>query len=164
MSIFYPAPGSVDYGHCLEQNILPENLSLMRSSALPLSDITSRLQSVTLLRLARIVNFIKSVKGANATLPPPESYCEQRWVGDRCAAYEQGGGSYRRGADFSLTEREKLSLKLLQWFLHDGIIRGVEGNAKVFEHFTDVDLSRFFLGELNKCESNISGKYDETVK
>lgn len=60
-SVFYPAPGSRDYGICQRENILPASFALMRSTALPLDHTTSRLQAATLLRLTRILNYLKSL-------------------------------------------------------------------------------------------------------
>ncbi len=62
VSVFYPAPGSADFKKCEQLGILPEHLSLMRSSALPISDMTTRLEILTLLRLGRILNFMKLLK------------------------------------------------------------------------------------------------------
>jgi tRNA A37 methylthiotransferase MiaB len=62
VSVFYPAPGSADFKRCEQLGILPEHLSLMRSSALPLSHTTTRLEILTLLRLGRILNFMKLLK------------------------------------------------------------------------------------------------------
>ena len=80
LSVFYPAPGSVDYNICREKNLLPEHFSLMRSSALPICDTTSRLSLVTLLRLTRILNFMKSIqvenKGKNEKVPQAEAFGE----------------------------------------------------------------------------------------
>ena len=72
LSIYYPAPGSLDYKLYKNKNIIPEHFSLMRSSALPLNNTTSRIQAVTLLRLARILNFMKSLKKTNSALPKLE--------------------------------------------------------------------------------------------
>ncbi len=62
VSVFYPAPGSSDYEICKEQNLLPKDLSLYRSTALPLSHTTTRKESLTLLRLGRILNFMKHME------------------------------------------------------------------------------------------------------
>ncbi|MGO9311206.1 MAG: B12-binding domain-containing radical SAM protein [Syntrophobacteraceae bacterium] len=64
VSVFYPAPGSADFEKCRVQNLLPPELSLMRSTALPISDTTTREDSITLLRLGRILNFFKSLDTA----------------------------------------------------------------------------------------------------
>ncbi|MCP3951131.1 MAG: B12-binding domain-containing radical SAM protein, partial [Desulfobacterales bacterium] len=60
VSIFYPAPGSLDYTRCQQRGLLPKRFGLMRATALPIDQKTSRLESVTLLRLGRILNFMKS--------------------------------------------------------------------------------------------------------
>ncbi len=59
LSIFYPAPGSLDYEICRKLEILPTYFSRMRSTAFPLDHTTSRIQAVTLLRLCRILNYLK---------------------------------------------------------------------------------------------------------
>jgi radical SAM superfamily enzyme YgiQ (UPF0313 family) len=59
ISIFYPAPGSRDYELSQTHELLPDHFSAMRSSALPLSHTTTRKEAATLIRLARILNFIK---------------------------------------------------------------------------------------------------------
>jgi len=64
VSVFYPAPGSADFEKCRVQNLLPPVLTLMRSTALPISDTTTREDSITLLRLGRILNFFKSLDSA----------------------------------------------------------------------------------------------------
>ena len=135
LSIYYPAPGSLDYKLCKDKNILPEHFSLMRSSALPLNDTTSRIQAVTLLRLARIVNFIKSLKKSNDTISAPEPV-----------------------PDFFLddivesTDRLEISKKLLQYFLYDGKIRGVNSDGKIYSHIIDIDLTLQFIKQLKPIE------------
>ena len=71
LSIFYPAPGSPDYKLCKTFDLLPETFSLLRASALPLSHTTSRTESVTLLRLTRILNFMKLLIDQGQKIPPP---------------------------------------------------------------------------------------------
>lgn len=62
VSVYYPSPGSTTYRLCQERGLLPDHLSLTRSTALPLSDKTTRLESLTLLRLGRLLNFMKSIQ------------------------------------------------------------------------------------------------------
>ncbi len=57
VSVFYPAPGSADFEKCRAQNLLPAALSQWRSTALPISGTTTREDSITLLRLARVTQF-----------------------------------------------------------------------------------------------------------
>jgi len=130
LSIFYPAPGSLDYKVCKEQGLLPKDFSLMRSTALPLDNKTSRLEAVTLLRLARILNFIKSHIDIHGQLPLTKDF-------------SPGGLSN------SLT-RESISLKLIQWFLKDGIIRGVDKKGEIYTHTADFKLCQNFIQKLKK--------------
>ncbi|HIE06699.1 MAG TPA: radical SAM protein, partial [Desulfarculaceae bacterium] len=125
LSVFYPAPGSLDYKRAADLGILPPHLSLMRSSTLPLNHTTSRLEAVTLLRLSRIINFIKSLEQDQIPMPAPRSFC-----------------------DFEMpaqAERLERGLLLLGWFLGDGIIRGITPEGEVFEHPTALELTRKFI-------------------
>ncbi len=130
LSIFYPAPGSLDYGYCEKNNLLPGHFTQMRSTALPISDTTTRLEAVTLLRLSRILNFIKHLKGSRQELPKAEP----------CSATKIDYGY----------DREWLSISLLKWFLYDGKIRGVSKNGNVYEHLVDTSLTDLFAAFLKK--------------
>ena len=126
-SIFYPAPGSADYALCASMGLLPENFSRMRSSALPLSHTTSRRESITLLRLSRIVNFMKSLIDRGVPLPDPAP------------------------ATVRITnpnDRNDAGRQLLQFFLYDGAIRGVSPHGEVFDHEISLELSKKFLAGL----------------
>ncbi|MCK5914812.1 MAG: radical SAM protein, partial [Deltaproteobacteria bacterium] len=125
LSVFYPAPGSLDYQRAVDLGILPQHLSLMRSSTLPLNHTTSRLETVTLLRLSRIINFIKSLEKEQVKLPRPQSFC-----------------GADPGADL---ERSEKGILLLSWFLADGIIRGITPEGDVYEHPTALHLTRKFI-------------------
>ena len=129
LSIFYPAPGSLDYQACIDKNILPDTYSLMRSTALPISDTTTRPQAATLLRLSRIINFMKYLLDNGHTLPDPEPFSDTF-----CAS--------------GPPERLETSIQLLQWFLHDGLIRGVSPLGGIFTHICDTDLTRQFLEKI----------------
>jgi hypothetical protein len=125
LSVFYPAPGSRDFETAKNLGILPENHSLCRSSAVPISHTTSRLQSVTLLRLSRIINFMKAVIDKNRSIPSSaELSCE----------------SLANGLD-----RFQIGLLLLKGFLYDGDIRGVMPDGIIYRHSVDHDLVRRFL-------------------
>lgn len=124
VSVFYPAPGSPDYERCEKSNLLPAHFACMRSAALPLSHTTTRLESVTLLRLGRILNFIKSLIDMGFPIPAPlPATVEIENPHDRI---ESGK-------------------KLLQYFLYDGKIRGVTKDGNVFEHCIDIPLAKEFL-------------------
>jgi len=125
LSIFYPAPGSLDYNRANALDILPPHLSLMRSSALPLNQMANRGKTATLLRLSRIINFIKSLQKEQISLPAPRPF---------------------HNLDLSAnSERTEKGLLLLSWFFNDGVLRGITPEGEVYEHPTVLDLTRKFL-------------------
>jgi len=124
VSIFYPAPGSLDYELCEDHELLPIGFSCLRSSALPLSHTTTRKEAVTVLRLARILNFIKSLLDQKIPLPDASSAAIQ--VNDPANRLETGK-------------------RVLSRFLADGKICGVTPQGQVFEHHISAKLSRLFL-------------------
>jgi hypothetical protein len=124
VSIFYPAPGSRDFEACAERGLLPRHFSLMRSTALPLAHTTDRLESATLLRLGRILNFMKSILDHGATIPQPYPFKET------CTA--------------SPHDRMALGRQLLRAFLYDGRIRGVTPDGQVYAHRIAAHLTRQF--------------------
>jgi radical SAM superfamily enzyme YgiQ (UPF0313 family) len=71
VSVFYPAPGSPDFDLCRRLDLLPSFLGRMRSSALPIEHTTRRIESVTLLRLGRLLNFMKYLLDHGLSLPAP---------------------------------------------------------------------------------------------
>jgi radical SAM superfamily enzyme YgiQ (UPF0313 family) len=131
VSVFYPAPGSRDFDLCQDHNLLPADFSRLRSSALPLSHTTSRREAVTLLRLARILNFMKFLLDQEIGFPdanPGEIQIHD--PSDRLSAGQQ----------------------LLSRFLADGKICGATTQGKVFEHHISERLSRQFLEGLASIE------------
>ncbi|MBI5592457.1 MAG: B12-binding domain-containing radical SAM protein [Deltaproteobacteria bacterium] len=132
VSVFYPSPGSVDYDLSVRLGILPEYLSLMRSSALPLSHTTSRIESVTLMRLGRLLNFIKSL-------------IDQE-IDFETEAAEDSNKS------MSLENRQESGIRLLQMFLADGRIRGITPDGGIYEHDVSLDLTRRFRNGLRSIE------------
>ena len=125
LSIFYPAPGSKDFDLCRNLGILPDHFSCMRSSALPIAHTTSRKEAVTLLRLARILNFMKSLVDAGIGIAKDATPAEIRLPNP--------------------ADRMETSRRLLSKFLHDGKIRGVTPEGKVFEHLISQKLTNAFL-------------------
>lgn len=115
LSVFYPSPGSADYELCRRLNLLPDHKSLTRSTALPLSHTTDRKETATLLRLGRIVNFMKYL------------VCNKK---DRSPATQKGR-------------------VLLEMFLKDGIIRGIDEKGGIYEQNISLSLSRQFLKKLD---------------
>jgi anaerobic magnesium-protoporphyrin IX monomethyl ester cyclase len=130
VSVFYPAPGSADYGRCKQMHLLPENYSLMRASALPLSHTTTRLETVTLLRLARVLNFMKCLRDKGLPLPTPRPWEEKRMdVGQ---------------------DRIEIGRHLLSGFLYDGIIRGVLPDGTIYDHDVSIELTQLLRQRLEE--------------
>ncbi len=129
LSVFYPAPGSHDYLACQKRGLLPSDFSLMRSTALPISDTTNRRQAVTLLRLSRILNFMKSCIELKLDVTSEK---------------------FKPSANISHMDRASASLQLLRWFMHDGIIRGFDRDGVVFDHDCDLSLTRCFVKKIRK--------------
>jgi hypothetical protein len=138
LSVFYPAPGSRDYETSKTLGILPEKASLFRSSTIPISHSTSRLQSITLMRLSRIVNFIKQLADKGKVLPSPANLMGNEF--------------------FDSIGREQLGEILLSGFLSDGHIRGMTPDRQMYRHFVDINLSRYFLSHLASTTIKGSGR------
>jgi len=124
VSVFYPSPGSEDYRMCEKENLLPASFSLMRSTALPIDHTTTRLDSVTLLRLGRMLNLMKDFVD-RGICPPCAEPIEGEFITDT-------------------TDRFEIGKRLLAAFFHDGRIRGVTRDRAVYEHFISVDLAGKF--------------------
>jgi radical SAM superfamily enzyme YgiQ (UPF0313 family) len=125
VSVFYPSPGSEDFDLCETAGLLPARLSLMRSSALPISHTTTRLESVTLLRLGRILNFMKSLADQGIPIPARSGFTKN---------------------DISdLKDRGEIGRRLLGWFLYDGRIRGITPEGEIFEHLISENLTKMFI-------------------
>jgi hypothetical protein len=135
VSIFYPAPGALDFKICRNLGILPPSFALMRSSVIPIDHTTTRLNAVTLLRLGRILNFMKAL--LDQGIPFPAAFpCSQSVRLKNC-------------------DRMKVGLKLLSWFLHDGQIRGVTPGGEVYSHKVSAELTGLFLKNIQK--KNLKG-------
>lgn len=131
LSVFYPAPGSMDYRRCQRDGMLPDRFSLMRATALPLDHTTPRLAAVTLMRLARMLNFMKSEIDTRGRLPEPRRFTPGAAVADP-------------------RDRTAASRRLLQWFLADGVIRGLDPSGTVYPHHQDARVAGKFLLGLKK--------------
>ena len=129
LSVYYPAPGSRDFDQCRKLRMLPDDFSLMRSSVIPLSHRTSRLESVTLLRLARILNFMKSLLDRGKEIPKSSPYVKT--------------------CSLNSKDRVELGIRVLKWFLNDGKIRGVTKDGKIYEHLISEKLTAKFIRELD---------------
>ena len=137
VSIFYPAPGSKDFDLCKNLGILPDHFSCMRSSALPIAHTTGRKEAVTLLRLARILNFMKSLIDSG------------KWIA------KDATPAKIRIQDPA--DRMETSKRLLSNFLHDGKIRGVTPQGDVFDHLISQKLTHTFLTGLTTI--NLRGSH-----
>jgi radical SAM superfamily enzyme YgiQ (UPF0313 family) len=131
MSVFYPAPGSKDFDLCARHGLLPDHFSCMRSSALPLSHTTSRKEAATLLRLARILNFMKFLLDRGIPLPDPTS------------------GNIRID---NPDDRLETGQQLVGKFLNDARIRGISPRGEIYDHMISESLSRQFVAGLAKIQ------------
>jgi hypothetical protein len=128
VSVFYPAPGSPDFGLCRRLNLLPSSLGRMRSSALPIDHTTRRVDSATLLRLGRLVNFMKHLLDHGLEIPQPRR--------SDVATLDPGN-------------RVETGRSLLARFLADGRLRGLTPDGEVYEHRIAPRLTERFLRGLN---------------
>jgi anaerobic magnesium-protoporphyrin IX monomethyl ester cyclase len=136
LSVFYPAPGSSDFRWCRKQGLLPTTLGQMRATALPVAHETDRRQAVTLLRLGRILNFMKSILDLDHRLPPPAK--PPRQTDPR-------------------TDRITIGRQLLAAFFRDGKIYGIDVDGRLYDHCTDPALTHAFLKGLNHATLQGSG-------
>ncbi|MDJ0802717.1 MAG: cobalamin-dependent protein [Desulfobacterales bacterium] len=124
LSIFYPAPGSSDFRWCRRHAELPGDIARWRSTALPLGNQPKRLASATLLRLTRILNFMKACIDREGAVPAPAPIRVETFTPP--------------------VDRWDHGRLLLQAFLHDGRIRGVDRQGRIFYHRADRGLTRAF--------------------
>jgi hypothetical protein len=125
LSIYYPAPDSLDFKNCQASDLLPASPLSWRSTALPFDQTPCREASLTLLRLARMLNFMKLCVDETGHLPTSEPIPRH--------AQHLSGSRYDNGH------------RLVRWFLKDGIIRGVQKDGKIIAHPTDMCLTRAFI-------------------
>lgn len=130
VSVFYPAPGSADYQWCQKNQLLPPLPSLMRATALPLVHTTDRTQTVTLMRLGRVLNFIKGILDQGQRLPDPQTL--------------------HRSSASPITDRSELGRHLLAAFLKEGALYGRDGEDAIYSHVVDPVLVREFLAGLKE--------------
>ena len=128
VSIYYPVAGTPDYQRCIELGVLPGKTRLMRSSALPIDHTTTRKEAVTILRLARITNFMKSLIDRGQPIP---AACPDRLE-----------------PMVRTRDRDTLGRQLLARFLSDGIIRGVTDTGEVYHHNISTRLAQLYLHRL----------------
>jgi hypothetical protein len=104
----------------------------MRGSVLPISHTTTRKESSTLLRLGRILNFIKFLLDRGAAIPQARLYSQQQSIDN--------------------SDRVRSGRQLLGWFLGDGKIRGIRPDGAVYEHSVSTRLTRMFLDGLKNID------------
>jgi anaerobic magnesium-protoporphyrin IX monomethyl ester cyclase len=129
LSVYYPAPKSDDYINLERKGLLPKHFSMMRSSAIPVSDTTSRVEAVTLLRLSRIINFMKLMINRGEKIPDPVDCTNIKIL--------------------TVTDRMIIGRHLLSWFLFDGHIRGITTKGEIFTHNICTKLTRQFIEKIN---------------
>jgi hypothetical protein len=137
LSVFYPAPGSADYGWCRKMGLLPERPSLLRATALPLVHKTDRVQAVTLLRLGRVLNFMKQLMDSGQGLPAPASVPSHIDAG---------------------MDPLTVGRVLIAAFLKEGTIFGVDDQRRTYPHLVDKTLTRAFLNGLQSIRLRGTGK------
>ena len=124
LSIFYPAPGSLDFQNFRDSGLLPADIARWRATALPMGSCRERLETLTLLRLTRILNFMKRCLDEDGTLPAPARIDD--------------------GLRLAPEARIANGRLLLQGFLDDGKIRGVDQRGRIYVHQTADDLIHAF--------------------
>ncbi len=129
VSVFYPSPGSSDFELCKKLEILPGKYSLMRSSAFPVSHTTDRAQAVTILRLGRILNYMKFLIESGYNIPEPAPFIEK---------------------EIKYNDRIETGIELLSYFLFDGKIRGVNKEGSVYENNICAKAAGLFVEQIIK--------------
>lgn len=118
----------------------------MRATALPISQTTTREESATLLRLGRILNFMKSLaldeihEIRAAIRSDPKAV--QNKIKEICAARCDAPEANKK---ISHVEKRMAAGKLLLGlFLQDGLIRGITPEGDTFNHRASHELCILF--------------------
>ena len=104
----------------------------MRSTALPISHTTTRLEAVTLLRLGRILNFMKRLLDRGERLPDPSLF-------DHMLVGEAG-------------DRFEIGKNLLAAFLYDGRVWGMTPGGEAYTHSISRDFTEKFLKGIRRFQ------------
>lgn len=139
VSVYYPSPGSADFDLCSSRGLLPEKELLYRSSAIPLSGRTSRQDSVTLLRLGRILNCMANIN-------------------EHIGCCDDPGGLK------GLSPRLSIGVELLRMFFIDGVVRGMDPDGTVFEHQTSLELNMGFINGFKRSGNRLGRWHPELLK
>lgn len=137
LSVYYPVPRTLDFERCRQMGLLPSSLARMRATALPVGDAAARRRTVTLLRLGRLLNFIKALKDGRESLPQPEPLVD--------------------GPIPEANDRLSLGRRLLAAFLDDGTLRGADAAGNVWIHSCDTALTERFRRALRHVPIHPSG-------
>ena len=128
LSVFYPAPGSQDYRRCIDLGILPSSYLAMRASAFPVDQATTRDQAVTLMRLGRLLNFMKRLIDTGAGIPAAAPLAAKT---------------------LDPSDRTTSGRRLLAAFFDDGRIRGLSKTGEVYPHRVCRKTTDLFLTRLS---------------
>jgi hypothetical protein len=128
LSVFYPAPGSTDYRRCKELGILPSSFMAMRASAFPISQTTTRDQAVTLMRLGRMLNFMKHLIDIGSGMPAASPLSVKA---------------------LDPADRISTGRRLLAAFFDDGLIRGITATGETYTHRICQQTTDLFLSRLS---------------
>lgn len=104
----------------------------MRATALPINGETSRVEAVTLLRLGRVLNFLKFLKDKGVVVAP-----------DRMPAPDEFP---------ELGARVQAGLRLLPDFFQKGILNGLTPEGLLYPHTVSRRLIRAFVRGLEAVE------------
>jgi radical SAM superfamily enzyme YgiQ (UPF0313 family) len=131
VSVFYPAPGSPDFDLCRRLDLLPASFGRMRASALPIEHTTRRIETATLQRLGRILNFMKYLVDHDWPLPALLK---------------------ATGTALDPKDRIEAGRHLLARFLADGRIQGLTPAGEVYEHRIAAPLTNRFLSGIARVQ------------
>ena len=152
VSVYYPSPGSADYDRCARSGLLPASTSLMRSTAFPLSDTTTRQESVTLLRLGRILNFMKSLGAEDGVALHPAATPGNRTGVPSIALFSPLD---KRPSPPSGPPIDRIAIgrRLLESFFRDCTIRGMTPVGEIYHHRTSRELCDGFIRGMKKPQN-----------
>ncbi|MCG8685483.1 MAG: hypothetical protein MI892_11445, partial [Desulfobacterales bacterium] len=109
------------------------------STCLPVDHTTSRTQAATLMRLARVINYLKSNIDKYGALPKPFSHNECNQTKSDLTAEKT-----------SFADREKISELLVRMFLFDAKLRGMDLSGNIYFHKQDTELCDKFIKGIKK--------------
>jgi len=150
-SIYYPVPGTPLFQRCKEDGILPSNISQWRSSALPIETKEfNRLDMVTFLRLARVINVVKG-KMDKGELEEGITWRELfQGLKDKVKAEVEVEDGVTPWADLLLMLFEERSFFSLRKIPRNGFSKGKEKTSKrVLDYFLKSALEKPILKSRN---------------